>query len=147
MVFLCFPWYSSNSEIRFLVQCPHKGLSLHRLLPPHMVLGPQRVPGPLRVPGLVLPVCLTVINYQLISIYYLINNYLLICSLITLKVYIAYHTISIFPSCWLNYVTLHFFLLFSFSLLLFSIYYQRSIQRPANLSAILWFHCYWNEKT
>ena len=47
---------------------------------------------------------------QFISIYYLIDHYLLICSLITLKMYLVYTTISIFYCCWSNYVSPQFVL-------------------------------------
>ena len=50
---------------------------------------------------------------QLISIYYLINYCLLICSLITLKIYLVYSTVSTFYYCWPNYVPL--FLAFTLS--------------------------------
>ena len=46
---------------------------------------------------------------KLTSIYYLINNYLLTCSLITLKIYLVYTIISIFYYSWPNYVSPHFF--------------------------------------
>ena len=47
---------------------------------------------------------------QFICIYYLINHYVLICSLITLKIYLVYTIISIFYYCWSNYISPQFVL-------------------------------------
>ena len=48
---------------------------------------------------------------QLISKYYLANNYLLIWSLITLKIYLVYSKIAIFHWWWSNYVSPKLFFL------------------------------------
>ena len=51
---------------------------------------------------------ITAIYCQVINVYSLINNYWLICFLITLKVHLVYIIISIFYYYWLIYVSLQF---------------------------------------
>ena len=58
---------------------------------------------------------------QFISIYYLTNHYLIICYLITLKIYLVYSTISFFCYCWSNYVSPQFALQWKKNYLTFAI--------------------------
>ena len=72
---------------------------------------------------------------QFISIYYLINHYLLICSLITSKIYLVYTIISIFCYSWSNYVSPHKLekKLLNFSNRCHALWYRVSI----------WLFCIW----
>ena len=70
---------------------------------------------------------------QFISIYYLINHYLLSCSLIALKIYLVHTIISIFYYCWCYYVSPQFFFVF------FLFYIRKELPNFSNRFHILWY--------